>query len=288
MLDELERISAALFPLWLPGADRISGARGAGVPAVRSMAHALAARSEHFGPFLADLAERSLRGAPGGGTRFAQEVRAAGLARVVAASYRRPGSAILVEVPAGLVAADERALIAAVEWIAHHGGFAVWLIGAPPNAVDRVDTIAVELPDQIAAVGSECARWTAPPHALDRPMSFLPPTGSPHPGSLAEMALEKALAVHPWAAGRVWNQTYQSHPLANTFRLDLLWAAERLVVEIDGPDHCGAAKYAADRRRDVQLTIDGFTVVRFTNAHVLDDVRTVVSQLERLLGARRI
>ncbi|MFB6397321.1 endonuclease domain-containing protein [Polymorphospora lycopeni] len=70
--------------------------------------------------------------------------------------------------------------------------------------------------------------------------------------------------------------------------MDLLWSAERCVVEIDGPEHRSAVRFAADRQRDVRLQLDGYAVLRFTNAQVLHDVRVVAAQIERfLLGRRR-
>ena len=59
------------------------------------------------------------------------------------------------------------------------------------------------------------------------------------------------------------------------------------MVEVDGPDHCSAMKFEADRRRDVHLQLEGFAVLRFTNYQVLDDVATVLSQIERFIQSRR-
>jgi very-short-patch-repair endonuclease len=79
----------------------------------------------------------------------------------------------------------------------------------------------------------------------------------------------------------------QPHKLANLIRVDLLWAEERCVVEVDGPDHCGVLKFEADRRRDVNLQLEGFAVLRFTNDQILGDVATVRSQIERFIQSRR-
>ena len=87
ILDELERIAIGLFPAWLPGATGITGTGGANVPAVRALALRAAAAIPRFAPFLADLAERSLRRTTGVRSRFAPEVRAGGLARVLATAY---------------------------------------------------------------------------------------------------------------------------------------------------------------------------------------------------------
>jgi very-short-patch-repair endonuclease len=69
--------------------------------------------------------------------------------------------------------------------------------------------------------------------------------------------------------------------------LDLVWLDERLVVELDGPEHRTPLQFEADRRRDVLLALDGYTVVRFTNESVDDDIQHVVSQLQRLVQNHR-
>ena len=66
-----------------------------------------------------------------------------------------------------------------------------------------------------------------------------------------------------------------------------MWARERCVVELDGPDHLDTAKYAADRARDRALQRAGFLVLRYTNDEVLGDVARVLDDLERFLEDRR-
>jgi very-short-patch-repair endonuclease len=305
LLDELEWAAVDLFPHWLPGADAIAGAQGAGVPAVRTLALETAATSAHFGPFLADLAERSLRHRdrprdspePPRESAFAPAVRAAGLARVIAAGYDRASAVLLIEVPAGLAASDGRTLVSGAEWIAEHSGWGVWLTGTRPQSVDRIDGHRVRLPDDLLSLTRELPVEPEPAElgAARRP-AVLPEVavvrspavaGAPRADSPAELALESALRGHSWAAGRLWNQTYQPDPLASTYRLDLWWKTEHCVVEVDGPEHRSAIHYADDRRRDVRLQLDGHAVLRFTNAQVLDDVHLVVSQIECLLRSRR-
>jgi len=309
LLDELEWAAVDLFPHWLPGADAIAGPQGAGVLAVRTLALDTAATSPHFGPFLAGLAERSLRRRgrprdhpkdrtePSQESAFAPAVRAAGLARVIAAGYSRAFAVLLIEVPAGLAASDGRTLVSGAEWIAEHSGWGVWLTGTRPQSVDRIDGHRVKLPDDLLSLARELPAEPEPaePGALPRPAVLSESivvrspavTGAPRADSPAELALESALRDHSWAAGRLWNQTYQPDSLAPTYRLDLWWKTEHCVVEIDGPEHRSAMHYAADRRRDVRLQLDGHAVLRFTNAQVLDDVHLVVSQIECLLRSRR-
>ncbi|MFS8480091.1 MAG: DUF559 domain-containing protein [Micromonosporaceae bacterium] len=285
ILDQLEEVALDRFPAWLPEAEGMTAAGGAGLPAVRALARRLASTGPHFGPFLADLAQRALARDRTRSARFAAEVRAEGLARVLAASYRRTDAALVVRMPDSPSPEAQQALVAAGEWLAHRAGLAVWLTGPPPVAADWVATVPVRLPDGVAGLVS------VPPKSADRsaqPTIHYPPiVGRPRMDSQAELALEAALAPHPWAAGREWNQVYQEHPLANRICPDLLWREARLVVEIDGPEHFTELTYAADRRRDDRLQAAGFTVLRFTNAQVLNDTQTVVSQIARILEQRR-
>ncbi|MEV0825930.1 endonuclease domain-containing protein [Nonomuraea rubra] len=278
VLRELDEAAIALFPAWLPEAAGIEGPCGAHVPAVRSLALRRASASEHHGPFLAELAERALTGRA---SVLGPEVRVAGLARVLAESFGRTGLAVLVRVPDGLTPAGQEVLVAGCEWLAHRAAAGVWLTGAPLDAVDRVETVLPDLPGPRPAA-PELGPGQEPPRMLYPAIA-----GRPHPGSAGEQALEAALAGCEWASGRAWNQTYQPHPLAAPIRVDLLWERERCVVEIDGADHRGAAKFAADRERDVRLQLDGYAVLRFLDVQVLTDMETVIRQIARFLRQRR-
>jgi very-short-patch-repair endonuclease len=265
VIDVLDRAALALYPVWLPGAEWIEGPGGLGVAAVRSLAHDLAAATSHHGPFLADLAERALRGCATG-VRFPDPVRIAGLARVIASTSPAAEMVLVVNVPADWSASDRADLLTQCQRLSALGGFNVWLRdgAANPEAVTTVTS-----PD------------------LETPPCYPPSAGAPHPASLVEVALENALCRKAWAAGRQWNQTYRVHPLANPVRPDLLWPEDRLIVEIDGPEHLEPAHFAADRRRDVDLQLAGYAVLRFTNAEIQHDVAAVVSRIERFVQSRR-
>jgi very-short-patch-repair endonuclease len=286
-LDELEGAALGLFPAWLPDATGIRGIGGAAIAAVRTLAMRAAPTTAQFGPFLADLAERALRHRQSGSGRFSPEVRAAGLARVIGRSYDRSAAALLIEVPANLTSGQEHALVAACEWLAHRGGLGVWLTGAQLSTVDWISGRKVRLPEPAASIARTAP--TAPPTVRPaQPVITYPPlAGRPHPASRAERAVERALARQPWAAGRTWNQTYQAKALEPPVRLDLLWLAERCVVELDGPEHLEPLRYESDRRRDRLLQQNGFAVARFTNAQIAQDLAAVVSQIEQLVTARR-
>jgi very-short-patch-repair endonuclease len=176
-----------------------------------------------------------------------------------------------------------RALLAGCEWLASHGGFAVWLAGA-----GRADGLADGTGRADGLTGGAGSGGEVPTRRPGRVTIRFPAlAGRPHPASRAEQALEAALVEQPWAAGRSWNQTYQPDPLTGQIRVDLMWQDERCAVEIDGPEHHAAWHYEADRRRDVLLQLAGFAVLRFTNAQIDHDLRLVLSHIEALLTIRR-
>jgi very-short-patch-repair endonuclease len=278
VLRQLEAIAIDLFPAWLPAAEVISESSDFDRRVVRQLAHRRAADSEHFGPFLAALADAALSGHPPQ-PRFGPEVRARELARVIADSYGRTGVVLLVG-PGPVGGADQRAAAAACEWLVSHGALGVWLTAGALPSVDRYPTWQLRVPAFVDTLDADAPAATP---AVDYPA----PVGKPHPASAAEQALESRLAQCDWAVGRTWNQEYASHSLAPPIRVDLMWSTERCVVEIDGPDHRGSLKYAADRRRDNGLTLDGFAVLRFTNDEVRDDPQRVLDVIARLLTTKR-
>lgn len=296
LLDELERAAVALFPHWLPGAEKISGTHPLGIRALRALATEAAAHYHCFGPFLADLAERAFRETAGDSIsqrqRFPDQVRAANLARVIARSYNRENLVVLVDVPENLSGADEQALVASAEWLAEHGRLSVWLAGPPLKVVDRVAvTLPIRLTRPVPNESATTAEAGAAPRARQPqqgPKVICPPlSGQPRRDSRSEMALERALAQHEWARGRHWNYTYEWDALRERYRLDVFWPAERVVVEIDGPEHREPVRFAADRRRDAQLQLLGHTVLRFTDEQVLTEIHNVLASIERALAQRR-
>jgi hypothetical protein len=277
-LDRLEVIARQLFPAWLPEASEITDRSDFDVRVVRGLARRRASITDHFGPFLADVAEAALYGRVAT-RRFEPELRARGLARIIGDAYQRRGVVLLIEPDEELSEDAERRAAMACDWMVGHG-FGVWLARGVLPAADRFPTWSVSVPafvEQLAPTGA------GPTPVVEYPAV----AGRPHPASVAEQTLERCLARCGWAAGRVWNQVYASHSLAPPIRVDLMWVDERVVVEIDGPDHRGVLKYADDRRRDNGLVLAGFAVLRFTNDEIADDAARVLAVIERLLSSKR-
>lgn len=275
ILDGIEAAVVGLFPAWLPEAEGISTAAGSGEAVVRRAARSVGSASEHHGPYLADLASRALRSTRRS-TAAPAEVRARGAPRAFATAYGRSSTVLIIEL-ASLMPHEEHRLVDAASFLVRYGAVAVWLAGSPLRAVESIPVVETVLP----GAGSESRDTEVPP------VWYPPVVGRPHPASDAEQRLESALAEAPWASGRAWNQHHAPDPLVSPISLDLVWWDERLAVEIDGAEHRSPEKFENDRQRDVRLTLAGYTVVRFTNEYVLDDVDRVVSQLRQLVQTRR-
>ena len=68
--------------------------------------------------------------------------------------------------------------------------------------------------------------------------------------------------------------------------VDLLWPAQRLVVEVDGfRFHGGRAAFERDRRRDGELLASGYRVLRVTWRELTGAPEAVVATLAQALAA---
>jgi hypothetical protein len=270
VLDVLDAVARQLLPGWLPEAEELDGPQGAALAAIRAAAIERARAAGHSSAFLVDLAQRALTGQRPR-ARLRPEVRVAGLTRVIATGFGRDRLVLTMqaESSAGNV------VVAGSEWLADRGRLGVWLTGAGSLDPDRVSTV------HLVPTPHETGGFPTPTPSGEAP------AGRPHPRSTVEAALEAVLARQDWAHGRIWNGTYQPTLIRSPIRPDLLWPAERVVVELDGLEHCRPEQYDADRARDVQLQLDGYAVLRFTNARVIHDVQVVAAQIEHLIRTRR-
>jgi hypothetical protein len=66
--------------------------------------------------------------------------------------------------------------------------------------------------------------------------------------------------------------------------LDAFWKSARLVVEVDGLWHMDASAWWADMRRDNELTLSGYRVLRFPAFAVRDHPEEVAAQIADALG----
>ena len=66
---------------------------------------------------------------------------------------------------------------------------------------------------------------------------------------------------------------------------DVLWRAERVIVEADGRDpHLAPLSFASDRRRDRRVRVEGWTPVRVTSEDLGQGADELDRDLRSLLG----
>jgi very-short-patch-repair endonuclease len=111
--------------------------------------------------------------------------------------------------------------------------------------------------------------------------------GRSHPKSEVEAKLAKALANDPelsalFSANQSIETVFKNRPM-----VDLLWTQGRVVVEVDGDDHREAYKFAADHRRDFELQISDYAVLRLINHEVLTDTAMAVARIREFVHHRR-
>jgi very-short-patch-repair endonuclease len=69
------------------------------------------------------------------------------------------------------------------------------------------------------------------------------------------------------------------------FKVDFLWRDRRLIIEVDGWEtHRTRSAFEADRARDVELELLGYTVVRLTHRRLVNEASRVARTLRALLG----
>jgi very-short-patch-repair endonuclease len=68
--------------------------------------------------------------------------------------------------------------------------------------------------------------------------------------------------------------------------VDFLWPDHDLIVEADSYEfHRDRATFESDRRRDIQLRLAGYTVVRLTHRRLKEEPAVVAKELRALLSA---
>lgn len=276
---QLETAVAALYPAWLPEAKSIFSSGGAGCAAVQSIAREKASRSDLFGPYLVAISEhalaKSLVRLKG---KFAPETRLRECYKLFSLSYATKQAALIIEIPSVMSSSRLEEVQQTALFLSAQGGFCIWFTNVGLEGLDRIPH---RVTSRLAGLAKSSVVSTATePH-------FTPLSGKPHPWSKTENRMENYLSRCNWAVGRAWNANWSDGPLSNPVTVDLIWRAERLVVEFDGPDHLAPEKYARDRQRDRALQTAGFAVLRFTNEEVAEDISGRASEIERFVKKAR-
>jgi very-short-patch-repair endonuclease len=180
-------------------------------------------------------------------------------------------------------------LVHALEMIAGRADVPVVVLCAalpafePPYDRILIDAVAVEdcLPP------TRCG-FDAQPKDAPRPTFLAPILGRPHPLSEVERRVARALETDAQLRCLFhYNQPIETIRGSRP-RVDLLWPEGLLVVELDGyADHSRPEAFAADRHRDYELALSGYTVLRLANEEVLRDVEKAVEKIRDMVELRR-
>jgi very-short-patch-repair endonuclease len=96
------------------------------------------------------------------------------------------------------------------------------------------------------------------------------------------LQLARATGLAPDAVNR-----WIPFPAGGGAEADFVYERQRLIVEVDGRDpHTTRRAFEADRRRDQQLALLGWRVIRFTWRQLMHDPGYVAATLRALLAAR--
>lgn len=191
-------------------------------------------------------------------------------------------------------AASLRALAQGTEWLATTTRARVVLVlpkalyGAPE--LDHVTYSAC----LFSAPGDAASEFLAPKQTIEKPLArsqgakrllsepnvtVSPVLGKPHPRSEAEKELyERICADAELCQLFAFNQRVETR-FESTPTVDLISFQHKLVIEIDGDDHRQLWKWAADRKRDVELFLSGYRVMRFTTWSLLENMDLVLSRI---------
>ena len=86
-------------------------------------------------------------------------------------------------------------------------------------------------------------------------------------------------------AGRFQGIKFRRQKVIGQFIADFASNDPRLVIELDGDTHSGQADYDAERTR--YLEAEGYRVVRFANADVMQNMDGVLQRLGEIVEALR-
>ncbi len=85
-------------------------------------------------------------------------------------------------------------------------------------------------------------------------------------------------------ASKLGHKIRRQHPI-DIYIVDFTCVIKRVIIEIDGGYHLDSEQIQSDNERTFYLEQKGFTVLRFTNADVENDLQTVTSKIKNLLDS---
>lgn len=178
-------------------------------------------------------------------------------------------------------------LARAAEWLASNTGARVVLI--LPDALAESSSLDSVNFDATHVRAREPARTSAEPAETKPPrVSIAPLIGRPHPASQGEMMLANRLERDNELAGLFRFNVHAPTVRGTTPLVDLACELHRIIVEVDGYyHHSDESAFKNDRKRDYELLISGWVVLRLPHDEVVADVELAVDKIRDVLKFRQ-
>lgn len=277
----LAETAMRLWPDWFTGVSfAVCRNDAPGRRAARAIVRAAAARMPRIDRNFAEAAIRLvLAGRP---PRVAGTLPAIELAQLSLA-VSGAGLVFVADANAAATAAPE-ALAHALEFVAQQASTGVVaLFNEPPPPASPFDRVMYGA-RRVIADDRHVAHGEAPGPAI----SLAPWTGAPHPLSEIEQRLHARLALDAELAGLFSFNRPIATVRGSRPKVDLAWVSGRLVVELDGyADHATRRAFVADRHRDYELALSGYTVLRLANDEIVQDFGRAIEKIRDLVRLRR-
>lgn len=117
------------------------------------------------------------------------------------------------------------------------------------------------------------------------PLSWIFPfLGRPHPCSPGEQLLARHISEDD-SLNSLFFYNYRINGCrGGSFICDLVWPDGQLIIEVDGYRfHCDEESFRADRRRDRELLLSGYRVMRLPHNEVIDDPRQALMEIKDMV-----
>ena len=170
------------------------------------------------------------------------------------------------------------------EWLAHATSARLLVVvpdtQRPTSEFESIDFEAVAWPSR-----PNCREDAATREATFR---ICPIIGRPHPFSPGEQLLAKYLARDEMLSGLFEFNIRVETKNENRYLVDLVWTQGRVVVEVDGYEfHSDRHAFSSDRRRDYELLISGYIVLRLPHDEIIEDTELAVEKIRDVVLFRR-
>jgi very-short-patch-repair endonuclease len=89
---------------------------------------------------------------------------------------------------------------------------------------------------------------------------------------------------HFLRAQKLRGRKFRRQAAIGAYIVDFVCFADRLIIELDGPQHLDPQAVEHDNRRDTWLTMRGFHIIRFRNQELDENIQAVVDAMEQAIS----